>query len=294
MKIQVSFVAVAVAAAVSAASSPLAARQNSDSIQGGVIYNAPSGDAITSISGTFVVPTQSIPIQGPYANRASGIYAFSVNIGIGGYPGFGSQTGCAASTGAIRAGIDVYYNAYDDQAMPAFAWYQYGVGSTAVANGGAFAYAGFNVESGDLVRVTATADSSVSAVLENFGKVSSTAGRSPVQKAEPTYGVGNTQAGSICRGEASWLVEDHTTETEPPLAKIMGNFTDIVFTDMTAKTKSGATFSVAGSKLVNINIKDQGGQITECAAAGAAELRCKRVVKAAGATRRADGTICED
>ncbi|KAK5662957.1 hypothetical protein OQA88_6369 [Cercophora sp. LCS_1] len=257
-------------AAAVALTAGAALAQSTDSIQAGAIYTAPAGETITSVSGVFRVPELSVPLIGPYANRR-GIYTFSIHIGIGTRKGYGVSSGCAASAGLIRAGIDVFYNAYADVSQP-FGWYQYGVETDL----GAFAYAGLNVAPGDLIKLTATADgSTVTAVTENYGKVDTTAGKQPVQSMPPTYGVGNTASGSICRTEAGWLLEDHMTEEDASLPVIVGNFTDVVFSELTIRTSGSAV--ITGSKLVDMEIEKQGGKLTSCGFEGE-NLRCKRVV----------------
>lgn len=260
---------------------PLAAAAG-ESIQGGALYTVPSdsSDTITSISGTFRLPESSVPLVGPTSGH-KGVYAFSIWIGIGGYQGYGSASACPADSGALRAGIDVYYDGFSGRPLTPFAWYQFGVASEK----GAFAYAGFNSEPGDLIRITVEAGTGTSgnltAVVENFGKVDSTEGREPVQREPPTYGIQGNVAGTLCRSEAGWIIEDHMTETEPAEPIVLANFTDVHFTEMRLQTSSGGGASAApatAARLVNINLPEQGGQLTDCAAVGSSELRCRRVV----------------
>ncbi|KAK0626409.1 concanavalin A-like lectin/glucanase domain-containing protein [Immersiella caudata] len=255
---------------LTSASAILPRQSASPSIQAGALFT--SSDQITSITGTFKVPHLSIPIAGPHANRKSGIYAFSIWIGIGGAPGYGVTTTCSGSApGVLRAGIDLFYNGFDDRTMVPFAWYEGGPRSEIGPGTGAFGYAGFNVESGDLVRITVTAEgSSVDAVMENFGPVEATSGRTPVQRERPTYGLGN----NVGMGQ----IEDHMTETEPSYPVVLSNFTQVDFKDLTVKTRSG-NGNVAGAKIVNIVLPDQGGKLTDCAAVGTDGLTCRRTVE---------------
>jgi hypothetical protein len=187
------------------ASAILPRQSASPSIQAGALFT--SSDQITSITGVFKVPNLSIPISGPHANR-KGIYAFSIWIGIGGAPGYGVTTTCTGSSpGVLRAGIDMFYNGFDDRSMVPFAWYEGGPRSEIGPGTGAVGYAGFNVEGGDLVRITVTAEgNTLDAVMENFGKVEATSGRTPVQRERPTYGLASSVGSSLCRGEAGWFV----------------------------------------------------------------------------------------
>ncbi|GAB1318575.1 hypothetical protein MFIFM68171_08785 [Madurella fahalii] len=253
----------------------MAAAADTESIQGGALYTVPSGssDTITSISGTFRVPEASIPLIGPTSGH-EGIYGFSIWVGIGGYQGFGSASACPETSGALRAGIDVYYNGFSDRPMTPFAWYQFGL-----AGNGAFAYAGFNLEAGDLIRITVnTEEGNLTAIVENYGKVDSTAGRTPLQREPPTYGIQGDIASTLCRTEAGWIVQDHMTETEPAEPVVMANFTDITFTEMSFQTSSGASGAVTAAKPVNINLPEQGGQLTDCSTVNESEFRCRRVV----------------
>ncbi|KAK0651706.1 concanavalin A-like lectin/glucanase domain-containing protein [Cercophora newfieldiana] len=273
-----------------ASASPARRQASSPSIQAGGILSLP-GDTITSVSGTFRVPHLSIPVSGPYASR-KGIYAFSIWIGIGGSPAFGVTTSCAGDNpGILRAGIDVFYNGFDDKPMVPYAWYEGGPRSDL----GAFGYAGFNVDSGDLVKITVTADgNSVDAVIENFGRdVTTTAGKTPVQRDKPTYGLNERVGSSLCRSEAAWVVEDHMTETTPSLPVVLGNFTAVEFGELSVKSRSGG--SVGSAKVVDILLPDQGGRLTKCEAVGTNGLSCKRVVEEVSrAVPRADGSICEE
>ncbi|KAK1760993.1 Aspergillopepsin-2 [Echria macrotheca] len=250
------------------------------SIQAGAIFSAPANDSITSITGTFRVPTLSIPIQGPLSHRAPGIYAFSLSVGIGGYPGPGSSSLCPPTSSALRAGIDVFYNGFADAPMAPYAWYQYGPASAQ----GAFAYAGFVVEDGDLVRVTVdvTGEKGVDVVMENFGKDDGKAeGRTAGQKVPPTFGLGDVEAlvGGLCRSEAAWVLEDHLDETGGTVPVAVGNFTEVVFGEMKVTTAAGGMIiggDGKGVKVVDLEIGEQGGKLTECTA-GMGEVRCKRV-----------------
>ncbi|KXX81052.1 Aspergillopepsin-2 [Madurella mycetomatis] len=247
-----------------------------ESIQGGALYTVPSdsSDTITSISGTFRVPDASIPLTGPTSGH-QGIYGFSIWIGIGGYQGYGSASACPATSSALRAGIDVYYNGYSDRPMAPFAWYQFGI----AGENGAFAYAGFNLEAGDLIRITVNAeDGNITTIVENYGKVDSTAGRTPLQREPPTYGIQGYVASTLCRTEAAWIVQDHMTETEPAEPVVMANFTDITFTEMNLRTSSGVSGVATVAEPVNINLPEQGGQLTDCSAVDGSEFRCRRVV----------------
>jgi hypothetical protein len=249
-----------------------------DSIQGGAIYSVPAGssETITSISGVFRVPTPSAVTVGPTAGK-KGILAFAIWIGIGGYAGYGSASQCSAAQGPVRAGLDIYYNGYSDSPMAPFAWYQSGASQDL----GAFAYAGFALQVGDLVRITVTADgNNLDAVMENFkpGGANSTAGRTAAQRERPTYGLAESAGSALCRTEAAWVIEDHLTETEPSEPITLANFTDVVISEMTLTTSGGGgAGAVRAAKVININLPAQGGQLTDCAVQGTSELACKRV-----------------
>ncbi|KAK3329208.1 concanavalin A-like lectin/glucanase domain-containing protein [Apodospora peruviana] len=249
-----------------------------DSIQGGAIYSLPAGssDTITTISGAFRVPDASIPLSGPTANH-QGVYAFSIWVGIGGWNDFyGTASACPAGSGVLRAGIDVYYDGFEDVPMQPVAWYQYGVSH----EGGNFAYAGFSSEPGDLIKITVSGVSSnVTAIIENYGKVNTTVGNTPIQKMPPTFGFqGSEVAKTLCRSEAGWIVENGMSETVPPEPVVLANFTEVVFGELDVSTSSGAKGSATTAKLVNINLPDQGGKLTDCSAPNASELRCRRTL----------------
>ncbi|KAK3986086.1 Aspergillopepsin-2 [Cladorrhinum sp. PSN332] len=247
-----------------------------ESIQGGAIYNVPSGSSATvqSVSGTFKVPDASVPLIGPTSGH-KGIYAFGIWVGIGGWAGGGSGSSCPAGSGVLRAGIDVYYDGFSNVPMVPWAWYQYGVSHEA----GAFAYAGFNLEAGDLIKITVSgASNNITAIIENYGKVESTAGRQPIQRAPPTYGFqGNNVANTLCKTEAGWIVENHMTETNPPEPVVMANFTQVAFRELSLRTNTG-NVGASAAKLVNINLPDQGGKLTDCSAVSDSEVRCRRTL----------------
>lgn len=248
-----------------------------ESIQGGAIYNVPSGSSttITSVSGTFRVPDASVPLIGPTSGH-KGIYAFGIWVGIGGWAGSGSASSCPAGSGVLRAGIDVYYDGFSDVPMTPWAWYQYGVSNEA----GAFAYAGFNLEAGDLIKITVSGVSSnITAIIENYGKVTSTAGRQPIQRAPPTFGFqGSNVANTLCKTEAGWIVENHLTETNPPEPVVLANFTQVAFTELNLKTSAG-TVGAKAAKLVNINLANQGGKLTDCSTPSDSEVLCRRTLE---------------
>ncbi|KAK3386877.1 concanavalin A-like lectin/glucanase domain-containing protein [Podospora didyma] len=248
----------------------------SESVQAGALYTVPSGssDTITSISGTFRVPDVSGLTSGPKAGK-KGIFGFSIWIGIGGYSGPGSPSQCATSSAAMRAGVDVYWDGWEGSPMVPFAWYQYGVPEEK----GQFAYAGFNIEAGDLIRVTTSAEgTNVTAIMENFGNVKSTVGATAIQRMTPTFGVGENVGTTLCRTEAAWMVEDNLNEEDTPAPITMANFTDITFGEMSLKTKAGAAAAaLTSAKVVNINVAEQGGQLTDCSALSPTEFRCRRV-----------------
>ncbi|KAK4221584.1 Aspergillopepsin-2 [Podospora fimiseda] len=245
-------------------------------IQGGAIYNVPSGSSTTinTVSGTFKVPDASVPLIGPTSGH-KGIYAFGIWVGIGGWAGSGSASSCPAGSGVLRAGIDVYYDGFSNVPMVPWAWYQYGVSTET----GAFAYAGFNLEAGDLIKITVSGVSNnITAIIENYGKVDSTVGRTPIQRAPPTYGFqGSNVANTLCKTEAGWIIENHLTETNPPEPVTMANFTQVAFTELDIRTSSGRV-GASAAKLVNINLADQGGKLTDCSTVSDSEVRCRRTV----------------
>ena len=253
-------------------------RAEPESTHGGAIYSVASGsdDTITSVSAAFRIPDPFMPTMGPTANDTQAMYAFSIWVGIGGWQGYGSPSACPATSARIRAGVDLYWDGFMGSSLMPFAWYQFGTPEDKQA----FAYAGFNVAAGDYVRITVKAQGNdVTALMENFGAgVTSTAGKTPLQSAPPTYGLSEGLANTLCRSEAAWMLEDMLTETEPPEPVKLANFTDVTLGELSLTTSSGASGSATTAKVVNINLPAQGGQLTDCKAVDATQLRCHRTV----------------
>ncbi|KAK3359352.1 concanavalin A-like lectin/glucanase domain-containing protein [Lasiosphaeria hispida] len=251
-------------------------RRAAESIQAGAVFSTVSDD-ITSITGTFRVPDPFAPTAGPTsANADRATFAVSIYVSLGGLAGEASASACANTTSTLRAGVDVFWDGISGIVTAPFAWYQFGT----PAENTAFGYAGFGVAGGDLVRITATAagTGNPTILIENYGPDAKVAaGATPRESAPPTYGVGDNLGASLCKSEASWIVEAYWLDEQPRVPVALANFTDVTFTELAVKTKSGKTGDATGAKLVEINLAAQGGQLTKTAAS-AASLQVKRVL----------------
>jgi hypothetical protein len=239
------------------------AARSIESTRGGALL---SGSDVTSASGVFIVPAAQMPTSGPTANNANGLYSASFWIGI---------DGVTCSTAGVRAGVDIFWdgNLGTGSAAATYnAWYEY-YPSPSVDFGGSF-----TVTAGDTVRITTSAghaNGSGSVVIDNFGPTAhgSTTGR-VVHRASFSF---KNQTTPLCKSEAVWAIEDDALASLPDTPVALVNFTSITFGQMSAKTSAG-TVSNTGAKLMDIDLQDQGGKLTDCRIVNATGVSCARVV----------------
>ncbi|KAL8346094.1 hypothetical protein RB598_000138 [Gaeumannomyces tritici] len=237
-----------------------AERAERQSVVGGATVSA---SKIASVTGTFRVPEARQPTRGPTRNNPI-TYGASFWVGI---DGIGS---CTAAT--LRAGVDVFW---DPEGTSYNAWYQF-------ADSRSVDFASpLNAGPGDAVRVTANAG----------GSSSSTNGTVSVTFENLSTGLQSTQtldddaaAGKLCRGQASWLVEDFVLEQSVGMPVPLADFDNVVFSDMAVTAAAGVTGGATPSKVdintavvVDMELERQGGKLTDCVLSGGAEVACRRI-----------------
>ncbi|KAK3327600.1 concanavalin A-like lectin/glucanase domain-containing protein [Cercophora scortea] len=262
-----------------------------ESVQGGAIFTLPTNKStITSITGTFTIPHALVPTTGPTANGSASTYAASFHLSIDGFPSSSSSSAqCNTGGAALRAGIDIFYDAAAGGEERPFAWYQYAPSSSAVG------FANFSAAPGDTLKFTLSISTSTSSgagagagagvvTVENFGP-----GRKatkPIQTATATV-VGGGQA--LCGRQAGWVVEDFPLAGLPDFPVALADFGTVTFgalgVGLDSGKKVGEKEFVAGTGLVDINLEAQGGRLTDCklvrgggGGGVTSQVRCARVV----------------
>ncbi|KAL2157575.1 hypothetical protein VTH06DRAFT_5953 [Thermothelomyces fergusii] len=241
-----------------------------ESTKGGAILRLPDSD-LSTVSATLRIPAAQMPTAGPTANNTVGVYAASFWVGID------SATDACAAGGALRAGVDVFWDGTIGGQQTPFAWYQ-GPGQ---ANAAGFD-GGFPVGEGDLVRFTLKAGAAggeeVAVVAENFGRNATGAegGAVPVRRARKVLPAG-AGGKTLCRGEAAWMVEDFPLQGRPELPAALANFTTVAFTAGVGLS-DGMEKDLAAAEVLDIRLEAQGGRLTSCEVADERNVKCARVV----------------
>ena len=235
--------------------------RDTGSVRGGAVL---SRSDITYVSGTFSVPVPEMPTSGPTSGDVAGLYGASFWVGIDG--------GLPATQSSLRAGVDIFW---DEGTVSAVAWYQwYPLPSTDLTN--------FNVTPGDVicttVQTTDTAQGNVT--IENFGSGVLGAdlnGLAPLQTATQIF---TNQSNVLLRKEAAWIVEDFPMPSLPELPIALANFSSVMFESLEIATLADGFFRVADdSQILNIELEEQGGQLTDCSILESGDVECLRVVE---------------
>ena len=276
-----------------AASTQTQAKPNDESTQGGAVLRPPGG-GITSAHATLRIPPAAPPTTGPTAGNTVGVYAASFWVGIdtgtatigGTTTGSGSGATTSGCGGAVRAGVDVFWDGTVGGEQRPFLWYQFL--DRGQSGKGAVGFEELGGKTGDLVRFTLTSsdssDASSPAVVvvlaENFGGNVTCADAPGVEPVTSVKEVLPMAAGGtgLCGGEAVWAVED------PPLAGVPGvpvafaNFTSVAFGGAGVTLWDGNQKGVAEADVLDIRQQAQGGRLTSCEVVGGKKVKCTRVV----------------
>ena len=271
-----------------AASAQTQAKSNDESTRGGAILRPPGG-GITSAHAALRIPPAAPPTTGPTAGNTVGVYAASFWVGIdtgsaGTAPSEGGATsGCG---GAVRAGVDVFWDGTVGGEQRPFLWYQFL--DRGQSGKGVVGFEELGGKTGDLVRFTLTSSGSsgssspavVVVLAENFGGNVTCADAPGVEPVTSVKEVLPMAAGGtgLCGGEAVWAVED------PPLAGVPGvpvafaNFTSVAFGGAGVTLWDGNQKGVAEADVLDIRQQAQGGRLTSCEVVGGKKVKCTRVV----------------
>ncbi|KAK4041704.1 concanavalin A-like lectin/glucanase domain-containing protein [Parachaetomium inaequale] len=242
-----------------------------ESTKGGAVLTLPNSK-LSTIHATLRVPEAKIPTAGPTANNPVGVYAASFWVGADAV-----VTGACAGGGALRAGVDIFYDGTLGGVQRPFVWYQ-GPGQ-----GSETGFAGFEVAAGDLVRfkleVGSEEGGEVVVVAENFGgnvtcvKDNGAVPVSSVRQVLPASVGGKT----LCRGEAAWVVEDFPLEGLPDFPVALANFTSVAF-GAGVTLEDGSERDLAGAEVLDVRLEAQGGRLTSCEVVDGKKVKCARVV----------------
>ncbi|KAK3685002.1 concanavalin A-like lectin/glucanase domain-containing protein [Podospora appendiculata] len=230
-----------------------------ESVHGGAIFTPSNKTNITTATGTFIIPHARVPTAGPTANNSASLYAASFHVSIDGLSS--STPPCGA---ALRAGIDIIYDAAADGEQRPFAWYQ-------LAPADAVGFANFSAAPGDTVRLTVTASAAQPgagvATVENFGHLPAGKSSAAVLQTASVTVVGK-QGIALCRRQAGWVVEDFPLPGLPDFPVALADFTAVTFGGLGVGLDSGRKVGekefVAGTRLVDISQEAQGGRLTKC------------------------------
>jgi hypothetical protein len=199
-----------------------------------------------------------MPVRGPTAGNENGVYQASYWVGIDGLTG----ASCGGGVG-IRAGVDTFWDAGVQTAGAWWEWYP---------TQGPEQFGGIDLEQGDVVRITTTADGNGLGGEVKVEKMDGTGCEAKVLGTATKRFDAVDEGDRLCLGEAAVVIEDYPIVGRPDLPLPLANFTEVVFER--AKV-DGA--KAKGLEVFDIRLEDQGGRLTECEAEEG-KVDCKRVV----------------
>ncbi|KAK3945150.1 putative acid proteinase [Diplogelasinospora grovesii] len=243
----------------------------SESTRGGATLSPPSSSSpspITSVSGSFRIPSASMPVSGPTAGNENGLYGASFWIGLD-----SSSSSCSAGINntILRAGVDIFWDGNAGGAQTPVAWYELYPTVAPVD---------FNITlaAGDNLRITAD-QTTGTVTLENFGQTDSTR-KAVVQTVTHTFPTTGTGGSTGDCAVGAWVVEDFPLAALPDYPVALVNFTEAAFRNLKVVegAKNGKN-TVKGTPVTgNIVLEAQGGQLTDCTVHSAGDVRCVRTV----------------
>ncbi|KAH9895592.1 aspergillopepsin [Cubamyces lactineus] len=181
----------------------------------GAVLNA-DPNTFQSVTGTFVVPTPSVPPGG----SPNGFYSSSAWVGI---------DGDTCQTAILQTGIDMSFN---DGQVFYDAWYEWYPQYS-------YDFDDFEVSAGDEITtvVVATSLTSGTATIINH---------STGQQVEHSFDLPDLP---LCQQDAEWIVEDFEQGGLVPFA----NFDTVTFTDASAGTSASGEVGPAGANILDIS-----------------------------------------
>ncbi|KAB8077620.1 peptidase A4 family-domain-containing protein [Aspergillus leporis] len=174
------------------------------------------GSSYTSVTGTFVVPTPSIPSGGSSREQ----YCASAWVGI---------DGDTCETAILQTGVDF---CIEGSSVSYDAWYEWYPDY-------AYDFSGISFSAGDEVKVTVDASSKTggTATVENITKGKSV-----------THTFSGQSGNALCETNAEWILEDFSSGSSlVPFA----DFGTVTFTDISA-TSGGSSVGASGATLIDI------------------------------------------
>jgi hypothetical protein len=81
----------------------------------------------------------------------------------------------------------------------------------------------------------------------------------------------------LCRREAAWVVEDFPLDGRPDVLVALADFGSVTFgTGVTLE--DGSEKDLAGVKVLDVELAEQGGRLTSCEVVDGKKVKCARVV----------------
>lgn len=228
-----------------------------ESVRGGA---ALAGKDVSTVVGTFEIPSAEMPTRGPTGGNVAGLYSASYWVGIDG------AAECVGEA-SLRAGVDTFW----DGGLRSYnAWYEWYPEPAAD-------FANFTAAPGDVIRVTATAKGKGEGAVKVERLADGGKNATVVAEVSKSWS-GQEEKSPLCLAEAAWVVEDFSLASMPGVPVALANFTAVTFKDVGATTADEEVLDLAGAQILNINLEPQGGLLTDCALEGDSGVRCKRVV----------------
>ncbi|CAK4006257.1 acid ase [Lecanosticta acicola] len=189
------------------------------------------GSDITKVTGTFTIPTVSIPSGGSSSTE----YGASAWVGI---------DGDTCETAILQTGVDFLIEGSETAYEAWYEWYpDY-----------SYTFSDFDVAPGDVITATVVSTSTVAgtATIENQSTGEST-----------THTFSNEASlGALCETNAEWIVEDFESSSELiPFA----DFGSVTFSDA-SYVAGGSTKSISGETI--IDVKQSGEVVTDVTVSG--------------------------
>ncbi|KAK5128358.1 hypothetical protein LTR85_003026 [Meristemomyces frigidus] len=195
------------------------------------------GTDITEVTGTFTIPTVTIPSGGNSRTE----YGAAAWVGI---------DGDTCESAILQTGVEFLIEGSETEYAAWYEWYpDY-----------SYEFSDFDVSPGDEIKATviATSETAGTATLENLSTGDSV-----------THTFSNEASlGSLCLTNAEWIVEDFESDSElVPFA----DFGTVTFTDASYVT-DGTTEGVSGATIFDVEQSNE--VVTSCGTSGSSEVYC--------------------
>ncbi|KAB5563203.1 concanavalin A-like lectin/glucanase domain-containing protein [Coniochaeta sp. 2T2.1] len=214
----------------------------------------------TSVSAVIQIPFAELPTTGPTAGNENGLYQATYWVGIDGL----TSTSCSGRS--LRAGVDTFWDSGSQSAGAWWEWYP---------QEGPVLFADLEVDQGDVVRITVTADADGAggeAVVEKLAGLE--CGSEVLATGRQRFD-GIAAGNKLCLAEAEWVVEDYPILNRPDYPLPLANFSVVEF----ERVKVNGQLVGEGAEVFDIHLEAQGGRLTDCDFEGdKGRVQCKRVV----------------